>query len=165
MGPSVIVSSSPSPSRFPPVRLCQQYCTVQQLFDKKREKKTGLLGPQRSLFKSRLRTHSFTECHTRTVYFSTYPVYTCTVLLVCPVVDLFFACVSVWSHCEEVQRCHEQKLGGRPTTHISIATAPPPPVPPPVNMNVTCISCIYTIEIQHISPLYTLYPLVHVHGN
>lgn len=57
--------------------LCQQYCTVQHLgvFDKQNR----LLGLQRSLHL--LSTHIPSPNLTNTFYFSTFPVYTCTVLL------------------------------------------------------------------------------------
>lgn len=81
-------------------------------------------------------------------YFSTSPVYTCTVLLFV----LCFLCLHICC-------CHHQHSED---DHISMETHFPPSSPlikllppPPVNMNVTCILCFYTIEIQHISPLYT----------
>lgn len=93
-------------SFFNPYLSCEQYCTGQHLgvFDKK----TGLLGLQRSEQFSRwshlLFTHIPSPDITYTIYFSTSPVYTCTVLLF--VLWFIFPCLHIC--CQTCNSPHEE---------------------------------------------------------
>lgn len=124
----------------------------------------GLLGLQRSevlyMVPSPLHTHSFTKSHTHSIFLHFLCIHVQCTCLSCG--EYFFTCISV----VKVKNYHEHReYDSNP--HQLRDTFSRPSIklltPPPVNMNVTCILCIYTIEIQHISPLYTLFP--HVHTN
>lgn len=121
--------------------LCQQYCTVQHLgvFDKQ----TGLLGLQRPLHL--LSTYIPSPNLTNTFYFSTFPVYTCTVLLLVLWWRFLHICLSsrLISPHDEVEINHkrgEDDHKSHQHRHISLSLKLW--TPPPVNMNVTCILCI-----------------------
>lgn len=146
--------------------LCQQYCTVQHsgVFDKKKEKKKDgtCWADQNSFLDCPISSpHIPSPNHILFFYISCVYMYSASVR---PVVD-----ISLPAHQLSIVLMTRRRMtintGRRTTAHVSIDTFPLIKLltPPPVNMNVTCILCIYTIEIQHISPRYTLYPHMYRH--
>lgn len=95
---------------------------------------------------------SFLDCPVSSPhpYFSTCSLYTCTVLL------FVFTCISVVKSlnrpCKEVKKCNTRRTTAWRHIFFSLKL-----LKPPVNMNVTCILCIYATEIQH-THFYTLLP-------
>lgn len=136
-------------------------CSTLEYLIKKRKKRWDLLGgsEQFSRWSHLLSAHSFTKSHSIFLHFLC--IHVQCFCLSCG--GCFFACISVVnSHHEEVKNDHQHRQDDHHShqhRHISLKLL----TPPPVNMNVTCILCIYTIEIQHISPLYTLYPHMYRH--
>lgn len=120
---------------------------------KRKKKKNGLLGLQRCFLHDSHATyfsHSFTESHTHSIFLHS----------LCPHVNCFFflSRVEYFSTCNSVVTTNKSPLEKVKSYTESQFPSHQPPINlllslPPINMNVTCILCIDTIEIQHISPL------------
>lgn len=127
----------------------------------------GLLGLQRSeqfSMWSHLSTHSFTKCHTHSIFLHFVCIHVQCFCLSCgEYISLPAYLLRLPSPPVKVKNYHEHRENDSNPHQLGDTFSSPSNfwMPPPVNMNVTCISCIYTIEIQHISPLYTSFPHVN----